>query len=50
MKGSSLKKLDLFKKNVSLTYEGREDFSTWLGFTVTIVFAVIVLLKGLLDL
>jgi hypothetical protein len=50
MKSSRLKKLDLFKKNVSLTYEGREDFSTWLGFTVTIVFVITILSKGLSDL
>jgi hypothetical protein len=47
---NALKRLDLFKKNVTLTYNGREEFGTWFGFSMTILFCVLILAKGLADL
>ena len=50
MRYDGLKRLDIFKKNVTLTYKGREEFGTWVGFTMTILFGIVVLAKGLTDL
>jgi hypothetical protein len=44
-----LKRLDLFKKGVNLTFKGREDYGTWLGVTFTIIYVIIILVKGLTD-
>ena len=49
MKFEYLKKLDLFKKSVSLTYNGREDYSSKVGIIMTVIYCMVMLVKFLVD-
>jgi hypothetical protein len=39
----------MFRKNVSLTFQGREEFGTWFGVFLSLFYVLLVLGKGLTD-
>jgi hypothetical protein len=49
MKLEYFKKFDLFKKSVSLTYNGREDYSSLVGIIMTVIYCMVMLAKLLVD-
>lgn len=46
---TTVKNLDIFGKNITLTYRGKENYKTAFGSYLSIIFFIVLLSKGLTD-